>query len=124
MSLEREADRLVKRLYYHLAAYKHMAPTSRVLGWGDFSIAYPITDDQVEMACEAFISLGIKDGVWKNTPKVLMVVVGFLEEELSITPTKPQLEELKTMLSEMPVDEEALWKWFDKVYAYDVEEGV
>ena len=122
MSLEREADRLVKRLYYHMALYKQMAPTARQLGWNDFSIDYPITDDQVEMAFEAFISLGFKDGVWKNTPKLLMVVVGFLEEELSITPTKPQLEELKTMLSKTDISVDALWAWFDNIYSYDVEE--
>ena len=115
-------DRLVKQLHAYLGrsvAQEHVTWSwFREAGWFDFLRQdRPETDDPVEMACEAFVCLAMRDGGLARDPKpILAAVVAFLAQHTRIWPAADQLRELKAILDAEPCPPDEIRKWSRAVY--------
>lgn len=75
-----------------------------------------VSADPLSLSFQAFKYLCCHDGNWDGTAGVIRGVTGYLESVTGISVTEQSLVTLKGILEQKPVDDDALWNWFDESY--------
>jgi hypothetical protein len=107
-----EAEGAVKRLTY--AVKRIPAAQLRRCGWFDFlTDPVPYHYDVPDVLCDAFDCLGLSEtGNWNQIHEVLVAFLAYLGEEMDRSVTSSEVQALRSLLLDTPVDQSKLHRWF------------